>query len=303
MVRAAAKTADCRTEEVFVASTGVIGEQLPFEKIVAAVPLLGKNLAEDNWQAAAEAIMTTDTKPKTAFAKASVGGKEVRLGAIAKGAGMVAPNMATMLAFIFTDLALEIGRMRQMLNRAVAHTFNAITVEGDTSTSDTCLLVSTNRVKAGGDVSAFAAALRQICAELAAQIVRDAEGAKKLITVRVSGGANQEQAKRVAFAIAESPLVKIALGAADPNWGRIVMAIGKSGVKVDQSRITIALNRIKVAENGGRAGEFDEETCRRALQEAQILVEVGLGNGNEEFTVLTSDLNADYIRINADYRT
>ena len=303
MARAAAEIADCPADEVFIASTGVIGERLPYEKIIAALPALAANLGEGNWQAAAKAIMTTDTEPKSAFAQLAIGSETIKIGGIAKGAGMIAPNMATMLAFIFTDLALENGLLQSMLTEAAATTFNAITVDGDTSTSDSCFLLSTNQIRARGDLSGFKAALHRVCAALARQIVGDAEGAKKLITVRVSGGENTEAARRIAFAIAESPLVKIALGAGDPNWGRIVMAIGKTGIAVKRDELTISLNRIRVAENGGAAENFNGAECRRSLERAEILLEVGLGDGNGEFTVLTSDLNDEYVRINANYRS
>lgn len=303
MAKAAAKIADCATEEVFVASTGVIGEPLPYEKIIAAYPKLAALLGEDNWQVAAKAILTTDTKPKTAFKELAIGGQTVRLGGFAKGAGMIAPNMATMLAFIFTDLALTPKQLQTMLNQAMTTSFNAITVEGDTSTSDTCLLVSTNGIKVHGDLARFAAALNELCADLAKQIVMDAEGAKKFITVKVSGGENEAAARKIAFSIAESPLVKIALGAADPNWGRIIMAIGKTELAVERNRLAITLGGIPITENGALRKDFDEKSCSRALAAAEISVEVELGAGDGQFTVWTCDLNAEYVRINADYRS
>ncbi len=298
-------------ESVLPFSTGVIGEPLPVERITAALPRLIVGLDEAGWPRAARAIMTTDTVPKFVSRRVELAGRTATLTGMAKGSGMICPDMATMLAFLATDAAVEPGVLRQCLRSAVDPSFNAITVDGDTSTNDACVIAATgalgNRPLAdlqGPDSIAFQAALEAVCVELATAIVRDGEGATKLVTVRIEGALDLVEARRVAYAIAHSPLVKTALFASDPNWGRILAAIGRAGVQdLDIERIRIWLGDVLLVENGGRAPDYTEAAGAAVMREPEILIRVALGRGAIASQVLTCDFSYDYVRINAEYRS
>ncbi len=303
---------DCRPEQVLAASTGVIGEPLAVDKIVGAVPRLAASLCAEAaaWERCAAAILTTDTFAKGATARAQIGGRTVTINGFAKGSGMIEPDMATMLAFLFTDAAIARPALRALLVAATDKTFNAITVDGDASTSDTCLVFATGR--AGNPVAEdagapalddFRGALERVMESLALQVVRDGEGAQKLITVEVRGAEDRRAARIIAKSIANSPLVKTAIAGEDANWGRIVMAIGKSGQRVDPARIGIAIGGTPVAENGRRIDGLDEAPLTRHLRGREILIGVELGLGQGRARVWTCDLTRGYIDINADYRT
>ncbi|MCE2483734.1 MAG: bifunctional glutamate N-acetyltransferase/amino-acid acetyltransferase ArgJ [Alphaproteobacteria bacterium] len=307
---AAARLVGCRAEEVYVCSTGVIGEQMPVDRLTAALPGLHARLAEGAWAEAAAAIMTTDTFPKGASARAEIAGEPVTLAGIAKGSGMIAPDMATMLAYVFTDAALPAAVLRPALRRAVNRSFNAITVDGDTSTNDTCLLFATGaahnmRIRRSADrrLAGFRAALEAVLSDLARQIVRDGEGARKFVSIAVSGAASEAAARRLGLAIANSPLVKTALAGEDPNWGRIVAVAGRAGVPFDQAQLAIWIGAERAARGGVADPAFDEPAAARHMQgqEVEIAVEIGAGPGTA--TVWTCDLTHGYIDINADYRS
>ncbi|MBK5927025.1 bifunctional glutamate N-acetyltransferase/amino-acid acetyltransferase ArgJ [Rhodobaculum claviforme] len=291
---------------VFTASTGVIGEPLSPEPIVTALP--GLTLAPGHFKAAAQAIRTTDTFAKGAVAEVDLDGGSARIVGIAKGSGMIAPDMATMLAFIFTDAGLPQPALARLVRRLADETFNRITVDGDTSTSDTVLVAATGAGPAVGDLRrapgrAFEAGLRAVMQDLALQIVRDGEGARKLIEVSVTGAASEDDARRVARAIAESPLVKTAIAGEDANWGRIVMAVGKSGAQADRDRLTIRFGGITVAEGGARAAGYDEAEVSAGMRGDTVTVAVDLGLGPAAASMWTCDLTHGYIAINADYRS
>ena len=307
---AAAALVGCHSRDVYVSSTGVIGEQLPVEKLTAALPALHARLADDTWPEAAAAIMTTDTFPKGASARADIDGVPVVINGIAKGSGMIAPNMATMLAYVFTDANLPAAALGPALRRGVNRSFNAITVDGDTSTNDTCLLFATGnarhrRIARAGDarLHAFRAALEAVLTDLAQQIVRDGEGAQKLVSITVRGGASEAAARKLGLAIANSPLVKTAIAGEDPNWGRIVAVVGRAEVPFDQERLSIWLGGERAAKDGVADPAFDEPAAARHMQgqEVEIAVEIGAGPGTA--TVWTCDLTHGYIKINADYRS
>ncbi len=304
---AAARRLGVAESRVFTSSTGVIGERLPHDRIEAAMDRLIKGLNPGGLAAAASAIMTTDTFPKASAAEFDVDGGRVRIAGIAKGSGMIAPDMATMLGYIFTDAAIPRNALQAALSDAVRTTFNAITVDGDTSTSDTVLLGATGRsavdVSSGEALRAFREALHAVMMDLALQIVRDGEGATKLVEIRVSGAADEADARRVASAIANSPLVKTAVAGEDPNWGRIVMAVGKSGAQADRDRLTIHLGEILVAQQGWVADTYREEDGASYMKQPEIVVSVDLGLGEGESTMWTCDLTARYVEINADYRS
>ncbi len=310
MVGVTAAAIGCRPKEVFVASTGVIGERLPVERISRAMPRLVRNLSERAWEDAATAIMTTDTFAKGASATAVIEGRAVSIAGIAKGSGMIAPDMATMLAFVFTDAALPPGVLQSVLARAASRSFNCITVDGDTSTSDTLLLAATGRAGNRRPASAssrelgdFRRALQRVMTDLATQVVRDGEGASKFITIDVSGATSWQAARRVGLAIGNSPLVKTAVAGEDANWGRIVMAVGKAGERADRDRLTIAIGGIVIAAHGERRPDYDERKVAEHLRGQEIHIEVGLGVGRGRARTWSCDLTQDYIRINADYRT
>ena len=290
---------------VFTSSTGVIGEPLPHDRITAALPALTAALAQDAIGMAAEAMMTTDTFPKGAFAVVQTANGPVHIAGIAKGSGMIAPDMGTMLVYIFTDAKITAPSLQKVLSAQVDDTFNAITVDSDTSTSDALLLCATGQgpVVRGRGLATFAAALKGVMLDLALQVARDGEGATKLIEVRVTGAASAPDAHKVAMAIANSPLVKTAVAGEDPNWGRIVMAIGKSGAQADRDRLTIRFGDVLVAENGARAAAYDEATAAAYMKHPELVIAVDLGLGQATRTVWTCDLTHRYIDINADYRS
>jgi glutamate N-acetyltransferase/amino-acid N-acetyltransferase len=307
----AAAVARCRGSEVFMASTGVIGEPLAAEKITRVLARLAEQGAAGNWRAAAEAIMTTDTYPKAATATALIDGVKVTINGIAKGSGMIAPDMATMLSFIFTDANLPAGVLQDCLNAGVGPSFNSITVDSDTSTSDTLLLFATGKggkhapVAKASDkrLTDFRRAMDRVLLDLALQVVRDGEGAQKLIRIEVSGAESGGAAKRIGLSIANSPLVKTAMAGNDANWGRIVMAVGKSGEAADRDRLKISFGGHVVAEKGIRAAKYNEAAATKAVSGREIVIAVELGLGNGAARVWTCDLTHGYIDINGSYRS
>ena len=295
---------------VFPASTGVIGEPLPHEKITAVLGDLSKALKADGIEGAAKAIMTTDTFPKGASAEVEVDGKVIRIAGIAKGSGMIAPDMATMLVYIFTDAKIAPPLLQRIVKRCVDQTFNCITVDGDTSTSDTVLVAATGQSKMpairdvrGTPGKEFQAALQAVMLDLAHQVVKDGEGATKFVEVAVTGAKSAADAKLVAMAIANSPLVKTAVAGEDPNWGRIVMAVGKSGAAADRDTLSITLGDVLVAENGTVAASYTEADGAAHMKGQDIRIGVDLGLGRGKATAWTCDLTNRYIEINADYRS
>jgi len=300
----------CDPREVYVSSTGVIGEQLPVEKLLAALPGAVAGASAAAWDAAAGAIMTTDTFPKGATRAAMIDGVPVTINGFAKGSGMIAPDMATMLAYVFTDAALPARVLQPLLKSGNERSFNSITVDGDTSTSDTVLLCATGkakhkRVAEPGDprLKAFRAALDAVLTDLAQQIVRDGEGAQKFVSITVSGAASASAARRVGLAIGNSPLVKTALAAGDANWGRIVMAVGKAGEKADRDRLAISVGGIRIAEKGGPVAGYDEAPVAQHMAGREIAIEVDLGIGTGRAKIWTCDLTHRYIDINGSYRS
>ena len=292
---------------VFSSSTGVIGEPLPHDRILAAVPALQAGLQQDAIAMAAEAIMTTDTFPKGAAATIAGEGGTIHIAGIAKGSGMIAPDMATMLVYIFTDAKISAATLQRILSRNTDSTFNSITVDSDTSTSDTLLLAATGQSDAapvaGPTLKAFEAALAEVMLNLAHQVIRDGEGATKFVEVNVTGAATDTDAHKVALAIANSPLVKTAIAGQDPNWGRIVAAIGKSGALADRDRITIKFGDILVARKGWRNPKYREEDGANYMLQSDIVISVDMGLGRGKRKVWTCDLTNRYIEINADYRS
>ncbi|HPE72840.1 MAG TPA: bifunctional glutamate N-acetyltransferase/amino-acid acetyltransferase ArgJ [Candidatus Competibacter sp.] len=307
--RSLAERTGCRSEEVLPFSTGVIGEPLPLFRLVTGLPEALATLRPDGWAEAAAGIMTTDTRPKWASRRLTLAGREMTITGIAKGAGMIRPDMATMLAFVATDAAVDPALLREILHEAVADSFNAITVDGDTSTNDACLLLATGRSGAsvpatGGDRARFATAVSEVCVDLAQAIVRDGEGATKFITVRVESGRDAAECRQIAYTIAHSPLVKTAFFAADPNWGRILAAVGRSGLDaLDLERVTIHLDEVCIVRDGGRAPDYTEEQGQRVMARPEIAIRVELGRGGAAARIWTTDLSFDYVRINAEYRT
>lgn len=300
-------------KEILFASTGVIGEKFPFEKIKNTIPNLVANLKINKnkliWLKIASAIMTTDTKPKIAYLEIKLGGKIVRIAGIAKGSGMIAPNLATMFSFIFTDADISSGVLNKYLNKVLSNTFNAITIDSDTSTNDMVAIFATKKIKnknlnilSSNEAKKFEKALGTVCLELAKQIVIDGEGAKKFITVKITKSKTIERAKNIAFSIANSPLVKTAIAGEDPNWGRILMGVGKSGEKIDPKKIIIKLGEFIVAENGKISDSYNEKKLQKYMKGEFIIIEVNLNQGLEEFECYTCDFTHDYIDINAHYR-
>jgi len=303
----AAKTG-CGADEVLPFSTGVIGERLPVDRLVRALPAALSELAPDGWLQAAEAIMTTDTVVKGASRMVTIAGQRVGITGIAKGAGMIRPDMATMLAFIATDACLPQPLLDSALRVAVDASFNCITVDGDTSTNDACVLIATGQSGVDIDTDSaraqFQSSLNEVAIELAQAIVRDGEGASKFITVAVTGAASVDEARRVAFTVAHSPLVKTAFFASDPNWGRILAAVGRADVEdLAIEGVEIFLGDLCVARNGGVAREYTEAAGRRVMGQPEIVVRADLHRGSESFRVWTSDLSYEYVRINAEYRS
>lgn len=307
---AAARLLGCKPSEIMLSSTGVIGEPLPYERIVSALPGARAALSADAWADAARAIMTTDTFPKAASRTANIRGVPVRINGIAKGSGMIAPDMATMLSFVATDAQIPADVLQTLLARTVGRTFNAITVDSDTSTSDTLLLFATGQVQHAAITGPgepalrdFRAKLEDLLKDLALQVVRDGEGAQKLIEITVTGAASERAARRIALAIADSPLVKTAIAGEDANWGRIVMAVGKSGQKADRDRLAIDIGGVAVARDGARVEGFDEAPVAAHMKGREIMIAVDVGIGSGRSTVWTCDLTHGYIDINADYRS
>lgn len=289
---------------VFTSSTGVIGEPLPFERVITVVDELTQRLSPAGITNAAKAIMTTDTYPKGAVRKAVVNGKTVTVTGIAKGSGMIAPDMGTMLVYLFTDAKIGFDALQALVTDACDQSFNCITVDSDTSTSDTLLVAATG--KSGIEVTGnadFKFALSEVMDDLAKQVVRDGEGASKFVTVQVAGAVSDADAKLVAMSIANSPLVKTAVAGEDPNWGRVVMAVGKSGAEADRDRLTIRFGDVLVAENGQVAENYVEADAAAHMKNEDVAITVDLGLGSGSITVFTCDLTAQYIAINADYRS
>ncbi|WP_205341075.1 bifunctional glutamate N-acetyltransferase/amino-acid acetyltransferase ArgJ [Denitrificimonas caeni] len=301
----------CPVEQVLPFSTGVIGEPLPVDKIVAALPAALADLAEDNWALAGEGIMTTDTLPKGASVQFQHEGVTLTVTGISKGAGMIRPNMATMLGYIATDAAVSQDILQNILHDAANKSFNRITIDGDTSTNDSCILVATGQAAlapitaaTGALYEALRDAIHQVAMQLAQAIVRDGEGATKFVTVQVQGGANQQECLDVAYAVAHSPLIKTALFASDPNWGRIVAAIGYAGVKnLDTEQVNVYLDDVCIVARGGRAASYTEEQGAAVMQQAEILIRIELERGGCAETIWTTDLSHEYVRINAEYRS
>ena len=309
--QALATALDIAPEQVLPFSTGVIMEPLPIDRIEAGLPAAIANAKPDNWQQAAEGIMTTDTVPKACSATAMIDGAPVRITGISKGAGMIRPNMATMLGFIATDAKVQPALMRQLAQELADASFNRITIDGDTSTNDSFVVMASNKAAhaeitdlASPAGQALRAALLQVAQQLAQAIVRDGEGATKFITVQVDGGQTQAECRQAAYAIAHSPLVKTAFYASDPNLGRILAAVGYAGIAdLDQTKIELYLDDVHVVTQGGRHPGYREEDGQRVMQQAEITVRVHLGRGQASDTVWTCDLSHDYVSINADYRS
>jgi glutamate N-acetyltransferase/amino-acid N-acetyltransferase len=305
---AAAKTLGVPPETIFLASTGVIGEPLPAQKIVTVLDKLKSDLAPDRLAEAASAIMTTDTFPKAATRIARLGGENVFISGIAKGSGMIAPDMATMLSFIFTDAAIPAPALQSMLAKGVDNSFNCITIDSDTSTSDTVLLFATGQAgnKSTDDPAAladFRRALNEVLHDLAMMVVRDGEGAQKLVRITVDGAVSNHSAKRIGMAIANSPLVKTAIAGEDANWGRIVMAVGKAGEPADRDKLAIAVGGTWMAKSGGIVPGYDETPVVAHMKGREINIDVDIGLGTGRATVWTCDLTHGYIDINGSYRS
>ena len=305
-----AETLHLEENTIFVASTGIIGKQLATHNILQTIPTMATRLMSGNWQDAASSIMTTDTFAKGGFCAFRQNGHDALLAGIAKGSGMIHPDMATMLAFLFTDAAISATALQVLLNRAVADSFNSITVDGDTSTNDTVLafasgLCGAHLLDDPNDPQAkpLAMALHEVCQTLAQNIVRDGEGASKFITITCSQARTPEDAKQVVLAIAKSPLVKTACAGCDPNWGRILAAIGYANVDLDPDLINISLNDVPVVQQGMRAPQYCETQGEEVMKREEITISIGLGLGQATHTVWTCDLTHDYISINADYHT
>ena len=296
-------------EQVLPFSTGVIGEQLNMTALESAIPSAVNSLSDKNWLDAAKGIMTTDTIPKGASRTIEINGESVTITGISKGSGMICPNMATMLAYVVTDADIDQPQLDELLKRGVDESFNRITVDSDTSTNDALVLAATGKSKAGKlltdtEISAFYDCLRSVLVEIATAIIRDGEGATKFVKIEVSSGQNIECCKTIAYDIAHSPLVKTALFASDPNWGRILMALGKSAVEsLDMDRVNIAINDLALISAGQPAPSYTEEAGQQVFNEAEINISVELNTGTEAWHVWTSDLSHEYVSINADYRS
>lgn len=306
-----ARLVDVAPEQILPFSTGVIGELLPVDKIVPVMPDALANLSETHWPDAATGIMTTDTLPKGASRQINVGGATVTITGISKGAGMIRPNMATMLGYIATDAKVAQPVLQQLLREAADLSFNRITIDGDTSTNDSCMLIATGQaamteiVDASGEAyGVLADAVKAVMLELAQAIVRDGEGATKFVTIKVNGGGDRDECLDVAYAVAHSPLIKTALFASDPNWGRILAAVGYAGVTdLDVEKIDVYLDEVCIAQNGARAAIYSEEQGARVMAQEEITIRIELGRGNHSETLWTTDLSHEYVRINAEYRT
>jgi glutamate N-acetyltransferase / amino-acid N-acetyltransferase len=298
-------------EKILPFSTGVIGELLPADKIIGVLPAALENLDENNWAQAAEGIMTTDTLPKGASRQISLAGQTITITGISKGAGMIKPDMATMLGYIATDAKVAHPVLQSLLREAADLSFNRITIDGDTSTNDCCMLIATGQADmaeiteaTGEDYRQLADTIKAIMLELAQAIVRDGEGATKFVTVQVNGGNNRDECLDVGYAVAHSPLIKTALFASDPNWGRILAAVGRAGVpELDVEKIDVYLDQACITRNGGRAEEYTEEQGAAIMAQAEITIQIELNRGEHSETLWTTDLSHEYVRINAEYRT
>ncbi len=307
----AAKAVGCKPSDIFLASTGVIGEPLDAGKFAPVMQGLTERARAGDFLAAARAIMTTDTFPKVATATAKIGKAKVTICGIAKGAGMIAPDMATMLSFVFTDAAIAAPALQAMLKEGVADSFNAVTIDGDTSTSDTLMMFATGqaegcpRIARASDarLKAFKKALGQVLANLSEQVARDGEGARKLVEITVEGAVSKASARRIAMSIANSPLVKTAIAGEDANWGRVVMAVGKAGEPADRDKLAIWFGGIRVAHKGERDPSYDEAKVSEVMKKPEIFLKVALGLGKGRDRVLTCDLTKEYVAINGDYRS
>ena len=312
-VERAVEAVGCKPHEVFVASTGVIGEPLDAGKFAHLLTELAGRAESDAFDKAARAIMTTDTYPKLATRTALIGDTEVTINGFCKGAGMIAPDMATMLCFIFTDAAISAEALQALITQHAQTTFNCMTVDGDTSTSDTCLIFATGRAAARGQkpvikakskkLQAFSDALHDLMRDLAIQVAKDGEGLSKFVTFEVAGAKSWSAARKIGLACANSPILKTAIAGEDPNWGRVVMAVGKSGEAANRDKLTIWFGPHCVARNGERAEEYDEKTAAAYMKNSDILIRIDAGVGNAAATVWTCDLTHAYISINADYRS
>ncbi len=302
-----------KIKDLIFASTGVIGEKFPGEQIANRINDLVSKLRDDQnkliWIKTASAIMTTDTKPKLAYEEFTFNNKIIRIAAIAKGSGMIAPNLATMLSFIFTDADIPSNLLKSLLKKAVANTFNAITVDSDQSTNDMVSIFSTRKIKIGHNrgitdpvIQKFETSLKNVCLNLAKQIVVDGEGAKKFLTIKVINAKSLSSAKKIAFSVAGSPLVKTAIAGEDPNWGRVIMGIGKSGEKIDKNKISIKFGEFLLAESGAPVENVDLNKIREYMKWDSIFIEINLNSGSDFFECFTCDFTHDYIDINADYK-
>ncbi|MBR0914027.1 bifunctional glutamate N-acetyltransferase/amino-acid acetyltransferase ArgJ [Bradyrhizobium japonicum] len=309
----AAKAVGCSEGEIFLASTGVIGEPLDATKFDGVLGRLAETAEPGDYLAAAKAIMTTDTFPKVATATVKLGKAKVTINGMAKGAGMIAPDMATMLSFIFTDAPIAPAALQALLKSGVEDTFNAVTIDGDTSTSDTLLAFATGaaaehgapKISRASDprLKAFVKAFNQVLANLSEQVARDGEGARKLVEITVDGAKTKASARKIAMSIANSPLVKTAIAGEDANWGRVVMAVGKAGEPADRDKLSISFNGIRVAKSGARDPSYDEAQVSEAMKAPEIAIKVSLGLGKGRDRVLTCDLTKEYVAINGDYRS
>jgi glutamate N-acetyltransferase/amino-acid N-acetyltransferase len=309
----AAKAAGCSPNEVFLASTGVIGEPLDASKFNGLLGTLAEQAAPGDWMSAAKAIMTTDTFPKIATATVKLGKANVTINGMAKGSGMIMPDMATMLSFVFTDAPISASALQSLLKGGVEDTFNAVTIDGDTSTSDTLLAFATGTAAANGApkisragdprLKAFTKAFYAVSANLAEQVARDGEGARKLVEIIVEGAVSKTSARRIAMSVANSPLVKTAIAGEDANWGRVVMAVGKAGEPADRDKLAISFNGIRVAKKGARDPSYNEEEVSAAMKNPKIQIRIALGLGKGRDRVLTCDLTKEYVAINGDYRS
>jgi glutamate N-acetyltransferase/amino-acid N-acetyltransferase len=309
----AAKAVGCQAGDIYLASTGVIGEPLDATKFDGVLGDLAARTTPDGWMDAARAIMTTDTFPKVATATVKLGKAKVTINGMAKGAGMIAPDMATMLSFVFTDAPIAANALQSLLKAGVEDTFNAVTIDGDTSTSDTLLAFATGaaaqhgapKISRASDprLKAFTKAFNAVLANLAEQVARDGEGARKLVEITVEGAVSKPSARRIAMSIANSPLVKTAIAGEDANWGRVVMAVGKAGEPANRDKLSISFNGIRVAKSGARDPSYDEAEVSSAMKQPKIAIKVALGLGKGRDRVLTCDLTKEYVAINGDYRS
>ncbi|MFT6463659.1 bifunctional glutamate N-acetyltransferase/amino-acid acetyltransferase ArgJ [Halopseudomonas sp.] len=308
---ALAQLTQVQAQQVLPFSTGVIGELLPATKVIAALPAALDNLDANHWAQAAEGIMTTDTLPKGASRQINLDGQTITITGISKGAGMIKPNMATMLGYIATDAKVAQPVLQALLREAADLSFNRITIDGDTSTNDCCILVATGQsamneigTTDNANYQQLASAIKSIMLELAQAIVRDGEGATKFVTIQVNGGGNRDECLDVGYAVAHSPLIKTALFASDPNWGRILAAVGRAGVPdLDVERIDVYLDDVCITRNGGRAEEYVEDQGARIMAQEEITIRIDLARGDFQETLWTTDLSHEYVRINAEYRT